>query len=176
MKLTELARKTIEAYFKGKKFEAPGEVKKKYEKKGGSFVTLTEKKTGDLRGCIGTLEAVQPLYTDIMANALNAAFRDPRFFPLVENELGKINIEVSILSEAKKLKCKDQKDLLKKLNHQMGIILKKGYASATFLPQVWEQIPDKKDFLEHLSIKAGLGKDAWKTADIWTYEVEKISE
>ena|SRR3989344_4966924 len=176
MKLTELARKTIEASFYGKKFEVAESVKKKYGKPGTSFVTLTEKKNGDLRGCIGSLEAVQPLYADVMANALNAAFRDPRFFPLSKDELKDVKIEVSVLSEAKMLKYKDEEDLLGKLNHKIGIILKKGYATATFLPQVWEQLPDKIDFLEHLSLKAGLNKDAWKSAEIWYYNVKVEKE
>src|SRR3989338_8636225 len=118
MKLTELARKTIEASFYGKRFEAPADIKKKYGRNGGAFVTLTEKKNGDLRGCIGSLEAVQPLYADVMGNALNAAFRDPRFFPFSKDELKDVKIEVSILSEAKMLKYKDEEDLLGKLNHK----------------------------------------------------------
>jgi AmmeMemoRadiSam system protein A len=176
MKLTELARKTLEAYFGGVKFEPDEETKKKYGKNGASFVTL---KIGDqLRGCIGTLTAIQPLCRDVQDNALNAALHDPRFLSLEEIELGDISIEVSVLSKPKKLIFKTQEELLGKINHKMGIILKKGRFSATFLPQVWEQIPDKTLFLEHLSQKAGLKKHEWKSAEteIWCYTVKAERE
>ena len=139
-------------------------------------MTLT--KNNNLRGCIGSLYASQPLWKEVQENALRAAFQDPRFFPLTKNELNEIKIEVSVLSEPKKLPFKDENDLLKKINKNMGIIIKKNFKSATFLPQVWEQLPDKKEFLEHLCLKAGLNKDDWKSknTEILYYFVESEKE
>ena len=168
--LTQLARHTLEAYFQNQKFEPDEETKKKYSDKKACFVTLT--KNDQLRGCVGSLIATQELWKDVQENAINAAFRDSRFPPLTKEELNKIKIEISVLTAPKKLEYENEKDLLEKINKDMGIILKKGFYSATFLPQVWEQLPDKIQFLEHLSLKAGLDKDAWKTADIFYYKVE----
>lgn len=174
MKLTEIARKTLEEYFNGKEFILDSDIKEKYKNKRACFVTLT--KNGKLRGCIGSLQARQELWKEVQENAVNAAFEDPRFPMLEENELRKIKIEVSILSEPKKLKFDDDKDLLKKLDKNKGIILKRGAYSATFLPQVWKDLPDKKTFLEHLCMKAGLEKNDWKSSEIWLYNVEIESE
>jgi len=165
LKLTEIVRKTLEAYFESRPFELDEETKKHFSEKKASFVTLTLNKNGDLRGCIGSLEAKQELWKDIQENALNAAFKDTRFNPLEKKELNNIEIEVSVLSNPERLDFKDSDDLLRKVNNKMGIILKKGFLSATFLPQVWNQISVKNKFLEQLSLKAGLNKDAWKEKD-----------
>jgi len=173
MNLTQLARKTLEFHFEGRKFEPDESTKKKFSKKQACFVTLTINK--QLRGCIGSLIARQELWKDVQENSLNASFSDPRFYPLTKEELKKVKIEVSVLSIPKKLEFKDEKDLLEKINNKMGIILKKDYHTATFLPQVWEQLPDKIDFLGQLSLKAGLNKDAWKNSEIeyYTVKIEK---
>lgn len=172
--LLNLARKTIKAYFNGSRFEIEKDIIKKYSNKQACFVTLKE--LGELRGCIGCLEPHQELYKDVMDNSINAAFRDPRFPSLKEEELEKIKIEVSVLSIPKKLIFKDIEDLLKKIDNNMGIILKSGLYEATFLPQVWEDIPDKIEFLQHLSLKAGLSRDGWKNASFEYYSVEKVEE
>ncbi|MCX6747108.1 MAG: AmmeMemoRadiSam system protein A [Candidatus Pacearchaeota archaeon] len=172
--LLSLARKTLEFHLKGKKLIIPESIKEKYSEKKACFVTLTKK--NELRGCIGTLYPRQALYQDIVENAINAGFNDFRFPSLRENELLDIRIEISVLSVPERLEFKDNKELLKKIDKNMGIILKKGYNSATFLPQVWEEIPDKIEFLEHLSAKTGLEKNAWKDAEIYSYRVEKIKE
>ncbi len=172
--LLTLARECLKTQFAGENLEIPEIIKKKYSFKKACFVTLTKDK--DLRGCIGSLEARQELWKDVIENTLNAAFKDSRFLPLSSYELDKIKIEISILSIPKRLNFKDEKELLNKINKNMGIILKKGFYSSTFLPQVWEEIPDKTEFLEHLSRKAELNKDDWKDAEIWYYEVEKIKE
>ncbi len=174
MNLPKLARKTIEAHFQNKKFEPDEKIKEKFSDKRATFVTLT--KNGQLRGCVGSLEAVRGLWEDVRENAINAAFHDTRFSPLTEDELEDVKIEVSVLSPAKKLEFKDEGDLLNKINNKMGIILKEGFYTSTFLPQVWEQIPDKVEFLEELSIKAGLDRDAWKGAEIWFYTVDVEEE
>jgi AmmeMemoRadiSam system protein A len=172
--LLKLARETIECSLNGKKLTVSEGLMKKYYNKGACFVTLTE--NGELRGCIGSLEARQELYKDVIENAIHAAFHDYRFLPLRKDELAHIKIEISVLTAPKKLEYKDEKDLLNKLNKDMGIILNKNGRSATFLPQVWEELSDKVEFLEHLSRKAGLGKDDWKNASYEYYKVESIEE
>ncbi len=174
MNLSQLARKTIEAYFQNKNFKPDEKYKEKYKEKKASFVTLT--KNNKLRGCIGSLFSIRQLYKDVQENAINSAFHDSRFSPLEKQELKKIKIEVSILSKPKKLKFKTPEELLKKINNKMGIILKKGFHNATFLPQVWKQIPDKIEFLEHLSLKTGLNKNTWRDAEIWCYGINTEKE
>lgn len=170
MKLIEIARKAIEEYFENKIFELDEKTKKRYAEKQACFVTLTENKR--LRGCIGSLEPRQELWRDVQENAINSAFNDSRFNPLAKNELKKIKIEVSVLSKPKKLEFKNERDLLNKLKSNFGVILRKGFYTATFLPQVWEQITNKIRFLEELSRKAGLNKDSWKSSEIYYYTVD----
>jgi AmmeMemoRadiSam system protein A len=167
--LTEIARKSLEKYFSNEKFMPNGEDRKKYYEKKACFVTLTINKK--LRGCIGSLTATKPLWQDIVDNAINAAFNDYRFSPLTKDELSKVKIEVSVLSQATPILFKTPSELLRKIKKDYGIILESKGLSATFLPQVWEQIKDKKAFLQELSQKAGLKKDAWKTAKIYYYLV-----
>ena len=174
MKLPQLARKTLEFYFENKNFIPDEDIKERYDEKRACFVTLTKK--GNLRGCIGSLHAVQELWKDVQHNAIYAAFHDSRFFLLTKEELKEIKIEVSILSDPKKIFFKNEKDILNKIDNKMGLILKKGIFSSTFLPQVWEQIPDKIQFLENLSLKAGLSRDSWKTSEISYYTVSVEEE
>ncbi|MDH3877325.1 MAG: AmmeMemoRadiSam system protein A [Desulfobacterales bacterium] len=143
----------------------------------GTFVTLTI--DGQLRGCIGNLTSNEPLTSGVRRNAINAAFHDPRFSPLGASELDRISIEVSILSEPRPLYYREASDLLKKLRpHIDGVILRKDPASATFLPQVWEQLPQPQDFLTHLCLKAGLASDAWQHSEleVSTYQVQYFEE
>ncbi len=179
--LVRLARKTI-ADRLGKSGEEPESLDAAlksdvFQKNRGTFVTL--KKHGQLRGCIGSLSANEPVAESVRHNAINAAFHDPRFQPLSENELDQVEVEVSILSEPKPLAYEDADDLIAKLRVNIdGVILRKGYHSATFLPQVWEQLPKPEDFLSHLCRKAGLPGDAWRTSklEISTYQVEYFEE
>jgi AmmeMemoRadiSam system protein A len=143
----------------------------------GTFVTLT--KNGSLRGCIGHLAAREPLIEGVRQNAVNAAFKDPRFPPLSRDELDRVKIEVSVLTEPVPLEHRGGRDLLEKLQPGVdGVIIKKGGRQATFLPQVWEQLPDKEQFLSHLCLKAGLPADAWSSGDleVSTYRVEAFEE
>lgn len=143
----------------------------------GTFVTLTLNR--QLRGCIGNLTSDDPIRTGIRRNAVNAALHDPRFSPLSASELEQVEIEVSILTEPRPLNYRDSAQLLEKLRpHVDGVIVRKGPASATFLPQVWEQLPQPQDFLTHLCMKAGLAEDAWKSPDleISTYQVQYFEE
>jgi AmmeMemoRadiSam system protein A len=157
-----LARKSIEHFFSdGTLLKADEKnVPKKLLDKRACFVTLTKK--GNLRGCIGHLEAIQPLYLDIIENAVNAAFQDPRFNPLMRSELSDSKIEVSVLTDAVEIEFSSPTDLLKKIvAGEDGLIIRKGYRSATFLPSVWEEIKTKEEFLSHLCLKAGLAPDEW---------------
>ncbi len=172
--LLKLARSAIESGLNNSRVIIPENIKKKYSEKKASFVTLTE--NGNLRGCIGSLYPKQELYKDIIENAKHAAFDDYRFSLLKKSELPEIIIEISVLSIPEKINFKDEKQLLQKISEDMGIILKKGFSSATFLPQVWEEIPNKIDFLEQLSVKAGMDKNSWKTSEIYFYKVEKVKE
>jgi len=144
------------------------------KEKRGVFVTLTIH--GQLRGCIGTIEPIMPLYEAVIKNSANAAYSDPRFPPLTKEEADKLAIEISVLTKPVKLNYTDTADLLKKLNHDLGIIIKKGFATATFLPQVWEQLPDKEQFLANLCLKANLSPEAWKDSsiEVYAYKVEKF--
>lgn len=137
------------------------------------FVSLHKGK--DLRGCIGSLEAYRPLNDDIIHNAISAALRDPRFPPVTEEEFDSLTVEVSVLSPVTPLEVNDENDLLEQLNpHVDGLIIDDGIGHrATFLPQVWEQLPDKKEFLAHLKRKAGLAVDAWpKSLQCYRYHCE----
>lgn len=127
---------------------------------GASFVTLT--RAGQLRGCIGSLEAWRPLLEDVRQNALAAAFRDPRFSPLRAAEWPEIALEVSVLSAPEFLAVSDEEDACRQLQPgRDGVILQAGARRATFLPQVWEKLPDPHDFLAQLKVKAGLPAVGW---------------
>ena len=144
-----------------------------FQNRRGTFVTLTIDK--QLRGCIGNLDPGESILAGIKRNAINAAFHDPRFPPLKAAELDRVDIEVSILSEPYPLEYRDSKDLLAKLRVNVdGVILRKGSASATFLPQVWEQLPRPEEFLSHLCMKAGLSADTWEKShpEILIYQVQ----
>jgi AmmeMemoRadiSam system protein A len=143
----------------------------------GTFVTLTI--DGQLRGCIGNLTSSESMVAGVRRNAINAAFHDPRFSPLSASELDRVAIEISILSSPRPLSYRDAADLLKKLRPNIdGVIIRKEFASATFLPQVWEQLPHPQDFLKHLCMKAGLAADAWQHSqlEVSTYQVQYFEE
>ncbi|MGC8841460.1 MAG: AmmeMemoRadiSam system protein B [Candidatus Sumerlaeaceae bacterium] len=143
----------------------------------GCFVTLT--KHGELRGCIGHIFPQEPLYLAVIDNSWAAALEDPRFSPVTPYELPSIEVEVSVLTVPKPLQFSSPQDLLAKLRpYRDGVVLKIGSAMATFLPQVWEQLPDKEMFLAHLSRKAGRLPDAWRgpNVSVMTYEVQAFHE
>lgn len=127
---------------------------------GACFVTL--KKHGQLRGCIGSPEAHRPLITDVAANGYAAAFRDPRFPNLSQEELPEVTLSISVLSPQAPMTIKDEADLLAQLRPGVdGLVIEDGGKRALFLPSVWEQLPDKRAFLQHLKRKAGLAADHW---------------
>lgn len=141
------------------------------------FVTLTE--ASELRGCIGHILPQEPLYQAVVDNARNAATRDPRFLPVQPGETDKIKIEISVLTEPQPLPFSSPEDLLGKLKpEEDGVLLQIGSRGATFLPQVWEQLPDKVEFLDHLAQKAGCAPNDWRgrNVNVSIYHVEAFKE
>jgi uncharacterized protein len=177
--LLRIARESIQYAVKGESLP-PLDLKSMPDplrEHGASFVTLTI--GGELRGCIGTLEAYQPLAEDVREHAVAAALDDPRFLPVKEGELSRIHIEVSRLSAPRPLEYASGDDLPGRLNpHVDGVILKDGARRATFLPQVWEKIPDPADFLDQLCLKMGARRTAWHDGylQVFTYQVEEFHE
>lgn len=143
---------------------------------GATFVTLT--RGGELRGCIGTLEAHRPLLEDVQANAVAAALRDPRFAPLSLAEWADTRLEVSLLSASEPLLFDSEQQALAQLRPGIdGIILTDGRHRSTFLPQVWAQLPNPSTFLAHLKQKAGLAANAWSPSlQLARYTVRKWQE
>jgi len=164
--ILKIARKAIENYVKYRKIIKVNEYPKELEKKRAVFVTIH--KNNELRGCIGSL-ADLPIIENLI-NAAISACEDPRFLPLQEEELDKIKIEVSILSEFKKSSI----DEIKEFKH--GVYIKKGLKSAIFLPQVWYEIPEKEKFLYYLCLKGGINPKELKDCEIYTFEAEIIKE
>ena len=147
------------------------------EEKRGVFVTLQKK--GRLRGCIGNIEPAKPVLEGVRQNALHAALDDARFAPVTPEELADLDIEISLLTAPEKLAYSDSTDLLRQIvPFRHGVIVEKGYHRATFLPQVWEQLPDPNSFLTQLCLKARLDPDAWHTRDLTVsiYEVQSFTE
>lgn len=143
---------------------------------GASFVTLTQNQ--NLRGCIGTLDAHRPLLIDVKANARAAAFHDPRFSPLTVHELDSVEIEVSLLSAMQPLVFLDEQDALAQLQPGVdGVVFEFGHYRSTFLPQVWNQLPEIDLFMAHLKHKAGLQPNFWnEEVKIYRYSVTKWKE
>ncbi len=167
-KLKELAHNTIAAELgveelKDWKFEEP-----EFNEKRGVFVTLDIE--GSLRGCIGNIEPVYPLWEAVKRNAYEAAFGDPRFSPLTEDEFEMIDIEISILT------VPELSSVDKIRPGTDGVVIEQGGYKATYLPQVWEDIPNMEDFLSSLCMKAGLDSGAWHDEEtkVYTYQVEKF--
>jgi uncharacterized protein len=139
-----------------------------------SFVTLHRHK--ELRGCIGTLDASRPLVADVAHNAHAAAFRDPRFPRLGRDELPGLHIHISVLSAPEPLEVSCEADLIARLQPGLhGLVIEEGRRRATFLPSVWENLPDARDFVAQLKLKAGLPVDYWSpTLRTYHYTVESL--
>jgi AmmeMemoRadiSam system protein B/AmmeMemoRadiSam system protein A len=175
--LLGLARETIENYIKSGEVTEPHTEDEKLKETRGAFVTLEKK--GQLRGCIGHIVPVQPLFLDVRDNAISAATEDPRFRQVVEEELDKIEIEISVLTFPEEIKTKSAKETLEAIRPGIdGIILEYKGRGATYLPQVWEQLPGKEEFLDSLCMKAGLSPGDWKQrgAKISRYQVQAFKE
>lgn len=143
---------------------------------GATFVTLTYR--GELRGCVGSLLACEPLIDDVSSNAISAAMRDTRFPPMTEAELDNVSVEVSLLSELQLLNFANEQDALTKLRPGIdGIVFEYGHYRSTFLPQVWESLPQPLQFLRGLKAKAGLAEDFWvDNVKLSRYTVNKWRE
>ena len=155
----------------------PAAVTPALEAQSASFVTLTVH--GDLRGCIGALEPYQSLVQDVIEHAAAAGLEDYRFPPVQEKELAQIHIEVSRLTRPVPLEYENADDLLNKLRPNVdGVILRDGFRRATFLPQVWEKIPEPAAFLANLCYKMGAAPDTWKRKhlEVLVYQVEEFHE
>lgn len=177
--LLRLAREALENGVRGESLPAPDptQLTPLLRAEGAAFVTLTIR--GQLRGCIGALQPYQPLADDVREHAIAAGLQDYRFPPVRLDELPRIHIEVSRLTLPQPLAYTDADDLLAKLQPGLdGVILRDGSRRATFLPQVWEQIPDKAEFLGHLCAKMGAASNLWrnKHLDVQIYQVEEFHE
>jgi len=182
--LLKLARMSILEEFEGKKLIDREEWIKKYPflaEKRACFVTLKMKdkpRGSNLRGCIGSILPYRPLIDDVVANAKAAAFEDPRFQPLTPEEFERVKIEVSVLTIPEKLEYEDKEDLRKKIRPGIdGVILQLANHQATFLPSVWEELPEFELFFAHLCIKAGLPGDCLMYHPvIYTYQAIEVEE
>lgn len=171
--LLKISRETLEMYVRDGRIPSGYDVPPRLLEKQGCFVTLN--KEGNLRGCIGRIVPQESLYECVIQNTVNAAAQDQRFLPVEESELHDIEIEISALSVPQQLSYSLPEDLLEKLRPNVdGVIIKSGLHQSTYLPQVWEQIPDKQDFLSNLCIKGGSGGDCWRqqATSILTYQAE----
>ena len=173
--LLPVARREIAGAL-GRQISPTDETQPWLHEKAASFVTLTMHQ--HLRGCIGSLEAYRPLLMDVKANAYAAAFRDPRFSPLSIAELDATEIEISLLSPQQAMSFIGEQDALAQMKPQVdGIVFEYGQYRSTFLPQVWEQLPNAETFMAHLKHKAGLPTRFWHDdVRIYRYTVSKFKE
>ncbi len=177
--LLQLARQALEDCVLGRPSDPPDldSLSAPLRETGASFVTLTIR--GQLRGCIGTLDAYQPLVEDVRTHAVDAGIHDYRFPPVTAKELPLIDIEVSRLTRPAPLAYSDGEDLIRLLRPGVdGVILRDGHRKSTFLPQVWEKLPDPAVFLNHLCEKMGAPPNLWrrKHLDVAIYQVEEFHE
>jgi AmmeMemoRadiSam system protein A len=174
--LLEIARESIqEGLERGQPLTVEVDPDTPLASPGACFVTL--KLDGQLRGCIGSLEAFRPLITDVAENAYAAAFQDPRFSPLTKPELDRLDLSLSVLTPAELMTFNSQEDLLAQLQPGIdGLILQEGNRRGTFLPSVWESLPEANRFLSHLKLKAGLPEDYWSdSVQVSRYATESFS-
>lgn len=179
--LLNLARESAENYLKkNKKIEIKEEdVPEKLKTIKGCFVTFTDTREGKLRGCIGHILPQKPLYECVIENSINAAINDKRFNPITFEELKSLKIDISILSVPALLEHDNPEELLSKLKQgEQGVILKQGVHQSTYLPSVWNQIPDKEEFLTNLCIKGNMEEGCWKDSktEIYVYDAFDFSE
>ncbi|OGR22364.1 MAG: AMMECR1 domain-containing protein [Desulfobacterales bacterium RIFOXYA12_FULL_46_15] len=179
--LLKLARKSILQEFNKKKDKLisiiPDASMKIIGEHRGVFVSLHKK--GNLKGCIGIIEPVKPLFEGVIENAKHAAFHDTRFAPLSFEEFEDTKVEISVLTIPERIEYKDDRGLISKIRPGIdGVIIKKKSHSATFLPQVWKQLKEPENFLTQLCMKAGLPYSEWKTGSliVSTYQVQVFEE
>ncbi len=178
-RLLTLARRSIELAVGGQRLPELNlaDFSEQLRQPGSSFVTLTIE--GGLRGCIGSLETYQPLVEDVRQHAVAAALQDYRFPPVRAEEVGRLRIEISRLTPPQPLEYRTPEELLDRLRPGVdGVVLRDGVHRATFLPQVWEKIPHKEQFLAHLCQKMGAPPDWWRRnpLEVMIYRVEEFRE
>lgn len=174
--LLPIARATIDQRLGGNSAALNTALPAWVNQKGASFVTLTQ--SGQLRGCIGTLEPYRSLLEDVKENAVSAATRDPRFQRMHHDELAYTDIELSVLSPLEAMAFNSEKNALAQLRPGVdGIIFEWHGRRSTFLPQVWEQLPNPAEFMGHLKMKAGLPSNFWaEDVNLARYTVSKWRE
>lgn len=177
--LLGLARRAIQTAIQGSPLALikPENLSPLLEQKAATFVTLMLR--GQLRGCVGNLEPRDPLYQSVMTNAVSAALRDSRFSPVTMAEVDELELHISILSALKPLDIETADEFLNQLRPGVdGVVLRQEGRTATFLPQVWEKIPDKVHFMESLCAKCGLPPAAWKLprAELCIYQVHSFGD
>lgn len=175
--LTKLARETVDMYVRDKKTPevSNADLTDALKEVRGCFVTLN--KDGNLRGCIGHIIPQRPLWECVVENAVNAASADPRFMPVTPDELDDIDIEVSVLTLPQDLEYDSPESLLAQLRPGIdGVVLRSGFLTSTFLPQVWGMFPSKESFLQALCQKQGSPSDCWRSAKVSTYQAQVFRE
>jgi len=172
--LLSIARQSIKSSWSGSSVAPPKDAW--LDEPGATFVTLM--KTGELRGCVGSLLATRPLRIDVERNARAAAFEDSRFSPVCETEFGSIDIEVSRISSLEPISFANEGELLETLRPGIdGVLLEHGWNRGTFLPQVWQQLPEPRQFMDQLKLKAGLPAGFWSSGlKVSRYTVTKWRE
>lgn len=173
-RLLQLARQSIQHHLGG---ALPDPLEDAvYQAKAATFVTVM--RDGELHGCIGTLEPQRSLFDDVQHNAVAAAFFDPRSRPLLRSELPRVQVEVSLLGPLEPLRVRNEAEALEKIRpHEDGVVLRDGRQRATFLPQVWEKLPDPVEFLAQLKQKAGMPAHGWSpTMEVFRYSLMKWSD
>lgn len=170
-----ICKESINAGLENKKY-SPENYPCVLEEYGASFITI--ELNGDLRGCIGSIIAHRPLIQDLIKNAHSAAFADPRFFPLTQDEFQNIKISVSLLTKPQKMSFENEADLLEQIKpYEDGLIIREGAKQGVFLPVVWEELPDKQEFLNHLKLKAGLDRNYFSdTIEVFKFKAVKITQ
>lgn len=175
-----IARQIMEQYIRTGKYDYPRTYPDRFRKNSGAFVTIKTWPHHELRGCIGYPEPIKPLIDAIVDNAVNASTRDPRFPPVREKELDHLVVEVSLLTPPKKIKVKEQKELLDKVKvGRDGLIVEKGIFRGLLLPQVpVEEGWDVLTFLKHTCWKAGMPMDEWQDKDtvFYAFQAEVYAE
>lgn len=161
--MKSIAKNAVEFYVAEGQDYYPDYVPDKLKSKKACFVTIYKK--GGLRGCIGNIIPSGQLYKSIIDNAVNAATRDPRFPEVSPPELKSLSYEITVLSEPVEINYSSEEELFKKIFHK-GVIIKKTYFTAVYLPQVWEHFKTPAEFLSSLCRKAGMNEREWKKLDL----------
>jgi AmmeMemoRadiSam system protein A len=174
--LLRLARHAIEASFDERRIEAPRDAW--LQEPRAVFVSLHDWRDDALRGCVGSIEAVEPLGAAVVTAAVGAAFRDTRFAPLVPSELPRVRIDVSVLSPLEPLPVRNEREAIARLERERpGVVLRSGWRRSVLLPKVWDSIDDASEFLRHLKLKAGLSGGFWsETVELSVFTCEEFAE